>query len=111
MPERHEHAAHDGERRERHPEDGERGDVRERPDCQHRVGLRRGQSLCQLVGVLAGHDVGVDELAGELGPPLRPPAGRAHADELDVGMRGGTQQSDRVVGIVADVGVDPEAHV
>ena len=66
--------------------------------------------LRQLVRVLAGHDVGVDELAGERGPPLGPPAGRAHADEVDVGMRGGAQEGDRVVGIVADVGVDPEPH-
>ena len=64
----------------------------------------------QLVRVLAGHDRDVDELAGERGPPLGPPAGGAHADEVDVGMRGGAQEGDRVVGIVTDVGVDPEPH-
>ena len=50
------------------------GDVREGTDCQHRVGLRRDQSLCQLVRVLAGHHVGGDELAASSARhSVRPP--------------------------------------
>src|SRR5258706_15118292 len=60
--------------------------------------------------MLARHDVGVDEFPCERGSPLGTAASGAHADELGIGVSARTQERDRVVGVVADVGIDPEAH-
>ncbi len=77
-----------------------------RPDEQQRVGGRE-----RVRGRSSGDHVDVrHERPCELGAPLDVAVDRADTDELDVGMRRRAQQRDRVVGIVADVGVDPAAH-
>lgn len=108
MPHRSKRATHRGHSWRSEPGTVQRGNVRERADRKHRIGTGSVDVVPTESG--ARDDRCVDETTRGCGADLSVAVDRAHPHQLDLGMSTRAQQRDGVIGIGADVSVDPEAH-
>ena len=109
MRHRSQQAAHDGQPGKLDAVGDERRDVGERAD--RRGAPPVGVAECAgETGVVAPCDWHVDELVDPGGSAFVVTVGGADADQLDSWVGGHDEEGHGVVGVVTDVGVDPDPH-